>query len=252
MKKTALSIGLLALCASYTSQADTLLGLYAGAQGWNMETTGGFSADGSDVSFNFEEETKTSFYFALEHFIPLVPNVKLQHTGLDTYGEVNLNTNFTFGGELFAMNTDVTSDVTLTSTDIILYYEFFDNDLISFDFGINAKYLDGELFVTAKDDPSLTAREKFSGPVPMLYSRLAVGLPLTGFGAYVEGSYLSIGDHSLSDFQAAITYSLMDNLAIDATLQVGFRAITLEVDDLDNIYTDLEFKGAFAGLEVHF
>ena len=40
MKKTALSIGMIVLGVSFTSQADTLLGLYAGAQGWNMQTSG--------------------------------------------------------------------------------------------------------------------------------------------------------------------------------------------------------------------
>ena len=43
-----------------------------------------------------------------------------------------------------------------------------------------------------------------------------------------------------------------ENLAIDVTFQIGYRAITVELDDLDDIYADLEFKGFFAGLEVHF
>jgi len=252
MKKTALSIGLVAICASFSSHADTLLGLYVGAQAWNMETSGGFSDDGSNVSFNFEDEAKPSYYAAFEHPIPLIPNIKVQRTDMDTNGDVTLNSNFTFGGELFSINTDVISDVQLSSTDIILYYELFDNDLISFDVGINAKYIDGELLVIAKDDATLSGREEFSGPVPMLYSRLAVGIPLTGFGAFVEGSFLSIDDHTLTDYQAAITYSLMENLAIDVTFQVGYRAFTLELEDLDDIYSDLEFKGAYAGLEVHF
>jgi outer membrane protein len=252
MKKTTLSVALVAICASFSSQGDTLLGLYVGAQAWNMETSGGFSDDGTNAKFNFEDEAKPSYYAAFEHPLPLIPNLKVQRTQMDTDGDVTLKSNFTFGGELFSINTDVISDVQLSSTDIILYYELFDNDLISFDVGINAKYIDGELLVIAKDDPTLSGREEFSGPVPMVYSRLAVGLPLTGFGAFVEGSFLSIDDHTLSDYQAAITYSLMENLAIDVTFQVGYRAFTLELEDLDDIYSDLEFKGAYAGLEVHF
>jgi outer membrane protein len=252
MKKTALSIGLLATCVSFSSHADTLFGLYVGAQGWNMKTTGGFSQDGTNTRFNFEDETKPSFYAAFEHPIPLIPNIKLQKTEMDTNGDVTLVGNFTLGDELFSINTDVSSNVQLSSTDIILYYELFDNDLISFDIGLNAKYIDGELLVIAKDDPTLIGREEFSGPVPMVYSRLALGMPLTGFGAFVEGSFLSLDDHTLTDYQAAITYSLIENLAIDVTFQVGYRAFTLELEDLEGIYSDLEFKGAYAGLEVHF
>ena len=249
MKKNTLSLGLLALCVSFTSQADTLLGLYAGAQAWNMETSGGFSNDGSNTEFNFEEQTNTNLYVAFEHPIPLIPNVKVQRTAMDTQGDVILDTQFTLGDKVFAANGNAFTDVSLTTTDFILYYELFDNDLVSFDVGLNAKHIDGEFLATVDGE---TGREEFSGPVPMVYSRLAVGVPFTGFGAFVEGSFLSIDDHTISDYQAAITYSLMGNLAIDLTLQHGYRAVTLELDDLDDIYSDLEFKGIYAGLEVHF
>ena len=252
MKKTVLSIGVMAICASFSGHGDTLLGLYVGAQGWNMKTSGGFSEDGTNARFNFEDETKPNLYAAFEHPVPLFPNIKLQQTEMDTSGDVMLESNFTFGGELFSINTDINSNVQLSSTDIIMYYELFDNDLISFDVGLNVKYIDGELLVITKDDTTLSGREEFSGPVPMLYSRLAVGMPLTGFGAFVEGSFLSIDDQTLTDYQAAITYSLMGNLALDVTFQLGYRAFILELDDLDDIYSDLEFKGAYAGLEVHF
>lgn len=249
MKKNTLSLGLLALCVSFTSQADTLLGLYAGAQAWNMETSGGFSNDGSNTEFNFEKQTNTNLYVAFEHPIPLIPNVKVQRTAMDTQGDVILDTQFTLGDKVFAANGNAFTDVSLTTTDFILYYELFDNDLVSFDVGLNAKHIDGEFLATVDGE---TGREEFSGPVPMVYSRLAVGVPFTGFGAFVEGSFLSIDDHTISDYQAAITYSLMGNLAIDLTLQLGYRAVTLELDDLDDIYSDLEFKGIYAGLEVHF
>ncbi|WP_299083443.1 TIGR04219 family outer membrane beta-barrel protein [uncultured Paraglaciecola sp.] len=258
MKKTVLSFSLLALLTSVSSQADTLLGLYAGAQGWNMQTSGGFSEDGNNGNFNFEDEAKSNIYIAFEHPVPVIPNIKLQRTEMDTLGDVTLDTNFTFGDELFSLSTTVSTDVQLTATDIILYYELFDNDLVSFDFGINAKYIEGEFLVTSEDDPSRVGREEFSGAVPMLYSRVALGVPFTGFGAYVEGSYLSIDDNTVSDYQAVITYSLMENLALDVTFQVGYRVVAVELEDigdikeLNNIYSDLEFKGPFAGIEVHF
>ncbi len=214
-----------------------------------METSGGFSNDGSNTEFNFEEQTNTNLYVAFEHPIPLIPNVKVQRTAMDTQGDVILDAQFTLGDKVFAANGNAFTDVSLTTTDFILYYELFDNDLVSFDVGLNAKHIDGEFLATVDGE---TGREEFSGPVPMVYSRLAVGVPFTGFGAFVEGSFLSIDDHTISDYQAAITYSLMGNLAIDLTLQLGYRAVTLELDDLDDIYSDLEFKGIYAGLEVHF
>ena len=252
MKK---SIKLAALAASFLAlptQADTLLGLYVGAQGWNMDASGGFANDASLTTFNFDKKTQASFYAALEHPIPFVPNIKVRHTGLDTDGSVVLASSFTFNGEIYSVNTALNTVVDMTNTDFILYYELFDNDLVSFDFGINAKYIDGSIYVEEASDVTNNSMEEFSGALPMLYSRLQVGLPLTGLGVYAEGSYLSIDSHTLSDYEVALTYDFVENMAVDMTLQVGYRATNLKLEDLDNIYSDLEFKGVFAGLEVHF
>ena len=258
MKKTMLTLSLCSALISINSYADTVLGLYAGAQGWNMQTSGGFSQDGNNGDFNFDDEAKSNVYAAFEHPVPLIPNLKLQRTAMDTAGDVTLNANFDFGGETFSISSNVATDVQLTATDVIIYYEMFDNDLVSFDFGINAKYIEGEFLIVSNDDANLVGREEFSGAVPMLYSRLAVGVPFSGFGAYVEGSYLSFDDNTLSDLQAVMTYSLMDNIAVDVTFQLGYRVVTIELEDigdlgdLNNIYSDLEFTGPFAGIEVHF
>ena len=139
----------------------------------------------------------------------------------------------------------------MDSTDFILYYELFDNDLVSFDLGVNAKYIDGSLSVVDAASNTQGAGE-FSGVVPMAYSRLQLGLPFTGLAAYAEGSYLSFDDHELSDYQVAVAYSFIESLAVDMTLQVGYRKVTVDIEDLDDIYANMEFDGVFAGLEVHF
>ena len=81
---------------------------------------------------------------------------------------------------------------------------------------------------------------------------MRVGLPLTGFDVFAQGSFISYDGSQLYDAQAGIAYSLLDNLAIDMKLKLGYRQVDLQLDDVDNIYTDLSFKGVFAGVEVHF
>ena len=233
------------------THADTLLGVYAGAQGWDMGTSGGFADQQTLTDFNFDSESNGSFYVALEHPIPLVPNIKLINTTLDTSGSTVLSTSFTFDDELFVANNRISNAIDMTMTDFILYYEIFDNDLVSFDLGINGKYVDGTLLVSDTQTNQF-AEQAFSGVVPMAYSRIAVGLPFTGLGAYAEGSYLSLDDSEVSDFQVAITYSFIESLALDLTLQVGYRDLTVELDDLDDTYSNLSFDGAFAGIEFHF
>jgi outer membrane protein len=243
---------IVATMASLPTHADTLLGIYVGAQAWDMRTEGGFSDDGTNIDFNFDDETKGSFYLALEHPLPLVPNIKIQRSDMTSDGGVSAVSSFTFDNQSFTANTSLTTGIDWVSTDFILYYELFDNDLLSFDLGVNSKHLDGNVFIQDKGDPTTKGDLDFTGILPMLYTRIALGVPFTGLGAYVEGSFLSVGDHKVTDYQAVVTYSLLDNILIDTTLQLGFRSMKVELEDLDNLYSDLKFSGVFAGIEVHF
>lgn len=256
MKKLG-GIALASILASAPCVADTVLGVYVGAQAWNMETEGSFADESSfasdlqNTNFSFDDETNGSAYIAVEHLIPLIPNVKLARTQLSTEGSTLLETSFTFGDELYTGQSTVFTQADITSTDITLYYEIFDNDLFSFDIGVSGKVLDGELVVrdTASDTQSI---ESLSGVVPMAYSKVQFAFPFTGWGAYAEGSFLGIGDHSLSDYQLAITYTFIDSLALDMTLQAGYRDVSADIDGLDDLSADLSFNGGFIGLEMHF
>ncbi|WP_395341496.1 TIGR04219 family outer membrane beta-barrel protein [Ningiella sp. W23] len=250
MKKTLMACAIATACIM-PAKADTLLGVYAGVQGWNMETEGGFAQNESLANFNFEDETHTNFYVALEHPIPLLPNVKVVRTTLDTSGITTLDGTFTFGDEVYTVNSRLDTTADLTTTDYILYYELLDNDVVSLDLGLSGKQIDGD-FVVVDEDTQQTSFESFSGIVPMAYARAQVGLPLTGLGAFVEGSFLSFDDNTLSEYQAAIVYNFVDTLAIDMEIQAGYRATSIELEDLDDIFADLEFKGPFIGLQFHF
>jgi len=235
---------------SSTANADTILGGYVGAQAWNMGASGGFAQNESLAEFDFEEETNSSFYAALEHPIPLVPNIKIARTTMDTSGSALIDSQFTFGDEVYLVNSQLDTTVDMTTTDYILYYEILDNDVISIDLGVSAKQLEGEFVVS--DENGRTSSENFDGYIPMAYGKVQIGLPFTGLGVYAEGSFLAIDDDSLTDYQVALTYNFMETLALDLTLQAGYRNTTLDVNDLDDIYADLEFDGAFIGLEFDF
>lgn len=246
-------VGLLAVLPIASANADSVLGVYAGVQGWDMSTDGGFANNSSDLqSFSFDDETQTSFHIAFEHPLPLVPNIKVRRTSLDSQGDVTLSQSFNFGDQLFIADSTIATDIDATHTDIILYYEFFDNNLFSFDFGLSGKYVEGDFIAQDLGESSRVAVEDFSGIVPMIYSRIQIGVPFTGWGAYAEGSYLSIDDSNLYDFQVVVTYALVESLAVDVGLELGYRSLRLELDDVDDITTDLDFDGVFAGIEIHF
>ena len=254
-------LALLASCltAATSAHADMILGVYAGAQYWNIEPEGKFGTEEDDQeTFNFDSASNASFYVALEHPVPLVPNVKVRHNQMeDLSGNGQIDGEFEFAGTTYATNTDVDVNADLTNTDFILYYEIFDNGLVSFDFGLNVKHIDAYIQATGttsagNNQNTDSSEEDFSGYVPMGYVAGAVGLPFTGLSVYGDMSLLAIGDHSLSDYQVGIAYEFIDNLAVDMEVQVGYRSFALKLDDLEGIYTDLDFKGVYAGLQVHF
>ncbi len=242
-------IGLTFLFAGHAN-ADTLLGGYIGAQSWQMSADGGFSQNENLVDFEFEDENQVNFYAALEHPIPLVPNIKIARTTMDTSGTTTLTGSFEFGGEVYIADSDLTTQIELTATDYTLYYEILDNDVVSIDIGITGKQIDGDIMVQSDDGDA--SQENISAIIPMGYAKVAIGLPLTGLGIYAEGAALAIDDDSFTDYQIALTYSFVESLALDLTLQAGYRSTELDINDVDDVYADLQFDGVFLGLEFDF
>lgn len=240
MKKTAALIASAMLLTSTTAAADAI-GVYVGAQGWDMAAEGSHGENNELVEYNFKDESQARFYIAFEHPVPFIPNIKISHSELMTKGLQS--------DDEVVCNVVCGSEVDFTYTDYTLYYELFDNGLFSFDFGLTAKDFEGDLDTIDNGGPVSDAVEEI---IPMFYASAQVSLPGTGLSVFAEGNFLSIDDHTLADYQAGVSYALIDNMIIDVNLSAGYRMVDLELDDLDGVYADLEFDGAFAGVEVHF
>ncbi len=250
-KKSVVAASLAVIFCS-NAQADTVLGLYLGAHVWANEAQGSFGEGKlTQASFNFNDEKQGSFYIAIEHPIPLIPNIKIASTTLDTIGGATLNSSFTFEGETYVVDSQVSTTFNTSYIDYTFYYELFDNDLLTFDVGITARDLDSDIAVT---DTTTQASSSLSvsGVIPLLYANVIIGLPFTGFNLFAEGNYLSYDDQTISDYQVGISYELVDNLAVDVNLTLGYRSLELDLNDLDNLYSNLTFDGIFAGAVVHF
>ena len=250
MKKSLIAAGVAALF-SFNANAD-VVGLYIGGQVWDAETSGKFGESGFQTDFNLEDEQHGNYFIAVEHPLPLIPNVRIASTSLDTQGNTTLTSDFEFDGTTFTQSTPVDAVFDVSYVDYTLYYELFDNGLFSFDLGLTGRDLDGDIKVTETADATNTESQSLSGTIPMLYVSSSVDLPFTGLSVYAEGNFLSIDDHSILDYQAGLSYELIDNLAVDMNLTLGYRSVELELEDLDDIYSDLEFSGIYAGAVIHF
>lgn len=248
MKKAVIAAAV-ATMLSAPSYADTLLGVYIGGEIWDTEASGSFGDMSAQNNFNFEDEKNNSFYVALEHPIPLVPNLKYSQTDLTTQGGATIDSSFTFSGVTFGSGVAATTDFDLSFADYTLYYEIFDNDLLTVDIGLTGRDFDGSIYVASS---SLESTLDVSQIVPMLYASTIVGIPATSFSVFAQGNFLSFDDHTLYDYKVGVTYELLDNVAVDLDINLGYRAMKLELEDLDDLYSNIEFKGVYAGAELHF
>lgn len=249
MKK--LLLGAAVALLPLTSMAATILGFQAGVGSWKHDPSGNFAASVADTTsradlkndLNLAEESEGYSYFVVEHPVPLIPNFKYVNTKLSSSGSGTIATDFTFNGINYTNGNAVTSSFTLDQTDAIFYYEILDNDLVSFDLGLNAKRIDGQASaVSGGSNESVT----FSGTVPMLYAAAEIGLP-AGFTLAGEISTLSIGDNEISDITAKVTYTTDFNLGVEA----GLRTMSVKIEE-DNVTADMDFSGIFAGVYFKF
>ena len=247
MKKLGFALAALGLSVSTNVMADAI-GVYAGGYYWNIETEGGFSSDSAINDFNFSTEGQLSYYLAFEHPIPLIPNAKIKQSKLKMSGQAFFDDAYFFDKVTYTGN--VATSIDVSQTDYILYYEILDNDLVTLDLGLNGKKVSGD-FSMNEANVGKTSQD-VNGILPMLYGAVKVGLPFTGFSLFADGSFVSIDDHSVYDATGGVSYEFVDNMAVDMSVIVGYRAMSLELQDLDNIYTELTFSGAFAGVEIHF
>lgn len=257
MKKVFLAAAMAACTLPMAAKADTILGIYASAGVWNQDFSGQFqsSNDGGlpptvidmEDDFGFGEERGNTFSLALEHPVPVIPNIRIARTELSQTATDTLNRDIVYNGETYSLNEEVTSTVALDFDDYLLYYEILDN-WVSLDIGINIRMFDGEIALSSATDSSKEQIE--DAPIPMLYARADFQLPFSGLSIGGEAMAISVGDASLRDFRVRIAYETSIGLGIE----VGQRSFTIDYDtgDADDEVVDLEFSGTYANATYHF
>jgi outer membrane protein len=232
------------------AQADLLFTVKAGASSWNAEATGDVDGDvdvGKD-GLNLDSENNNVLFFAFEHPLPILPNIKIMKTDLDLTGEGKANYNFL--GQDF--EGDTTSQFDLSHTDLTLYWGVpLPIPYVDINFGLTARQFDGVVSVEGKDDLGLGVNEKedLNFTMPMGYLNVDIGTP---FGIYARADLnaISYGGNGITDTAIALGYTLPIPF-VDVNLEAGHRAISVKTDeDTTDVETDIEVAGMFFGLNV--
>ena len=242
-------LGLLAtLTATPLLATADIAGLYAGAGVWQSSPTGtlGNTSISLENTLNFDEENSNYFFIALEHPIPLLPNLRLTRTDLEWAGQGVVSAGTSLDEVVFPSDQAVAADLDLSHTEVTFYYEILDN-IVDLDLGLTARLFDGEASLIGATQQE---RVELDAVIPMLYGRAGIDLPFTGLSAAVSGNWVNVNDVSLTDWSAEVNYDFKIAPTLEAGLSIGYRSMLIEIDDQDELQSDAEFDGLFIGLRL--
>ena len=251
MKKI-LTAAALAATLPQAASALPLVDFYAGAYYWDQGVTGevGSGSDQADLEddLNLDGGGQNVTYFAFEHPIPVIPNIKLKQTSMESDGSGTLSTSFDLAGTTVNANQPVATTLNLSHTDYTLYWGL-PLPIVTLDFGLTARQFDGEMEVLDDSNNEL-AQSDLDFVIPMGYLKVGADIPLTGLSFAGEMNTLSIGDTSLTDFDVNMTYVLPLIPLLDVGITAGFRSFDADIDE-DEIVTKATISGPYLGLSLH-
>ena len=242
-------LGLLATLTTTPLFASAdIAGLYAGGGVWQSNPAGTLGNTGIslDNSLNFDEENSNYLFIALEHPIPLLPNLRLSRTDLEWAGQGTVPAGTSLDEVVFPIDQAVAADLDLSHTEITFYYEVLDN-IVDLDLGLTARIFDGEASLIGA---SQQERVELDAVIPMLYGKAGIDLPFTGLSAAVSGNWINVNDFHLIDWSAELNYDFSIAPTLEAGLSIGYRSMLIEIDDQDELQSDAEFDGLFVGLRL--
>jgi len=238
------------------SVADSIFGVYVGASVWDPDVGGsvGQNTNAFDLSGEFEDSSADSstVYVAVEHPVPVLPNIRVSRTPISWTGSADDATGIL--GGFIPLEGEIDAEIDLDMSDLTLYYQVLDN-FVGLDIGVTARLLDGFVEATDVTVNSLTAdvdRIDIDVVIPMLYASARFDLPFSGLAVGVRGNAIAFEGSSLTDLEAFVHIEFDLLPFVDFGIQGGFRRLTLDIDDIDDFNSDVTIDGAFVGLTGHF
>lgn len=261
MKKMVKKIALTTILTStITANAGVLVDAEVGAGVWGSSPSGNihYGDKGSNIDLENDLGLKTSsntyIYAYFEHFIPILPNIRVEQQQLKIDG--NKLNSITFDNKVYTGDIDTNLD--LTQNDFTLYWgipgiNLFTGGILDVNFGINVKQFQGYV----KIDSSLTEASKanLNFFVPMGYLAAVVDIPVLPIKVSANYKTISYKDSSLRDMMVKVSFKLpIPEPIIDFSIDLGYKkqSLIISKDLSDNLNTDIKFEGPFIGLNAKF
>lgn len=255
MKKTTTALAL--ALASTNVAALPLIDFWVGGYSWNTAYEGSVSATSSgqpidlslDNTLQLEDSYNNVIWAAFEHPVPLLPNIQIKQTSLETTGMGQFDQSFKFGGETYSDSVALDSSINLSHTDLTAYWSL-PLPILTVDFGLNIRKFDGELAIN-------TGISELDAAIPMGFARVGGYLPFTGLSVMAEANYIGYGETNHMDYQIVARYTIPMIPVLDVNVEAGYRSFQLNIDPTDfngnedDLTADIDMSGVFLGLSFH-
>jgi outer membrane protein len=238
----------LIICAvlySSSAQSDLLLGINAAASTWFSNQSGDIGK--TPQSFNalgFGSNVYSSFYLDIE--LAGLPEIQFSYTEISASANGTTAGSFDLGGNSFPASTDIDIGFDVETADLTLYWQLSDN-IVGADLGLTGRYIDGRVRV---NDGLTTDSVELHSIVPLAFMRARFDLPYSGW--YLEGDTHLIKYEGNGYSDSAVKLGWQTESITDFGLNVGYREMSLKVEELDGLSADLKISGPFASATFHF
>ena len=252
-------------CALLTNTAANAadFGARIGYGYWSQDFGGSINSTNEEIGqihvtndLGVDSENAASFYIVLEHALGIVPNVRFQHTELESETESVLSRTITYDSVTFNADQSILSGMDLSHDDLSLYWQPVQQKKFSLGLGVTIRILDGS-FAIIDIATAARARQTIDEALPLPYLQFNYKIGDTGVTFGADAQVAAFEGDKFIDGSVRLAWQTKMGLGVE----LGYRSITLDVTDLevddnngnpDEIDIDLRVEGFYLGAVYDF
>jgi len=256
MKKSLFAtLGTLILLTMFCAPAVFALGFGASADYWIPTFNGDLrvSANGvpgteinlkDDLGISNENIPGAEAYFGVGNH-----QINLAYSPVNFSGNKAITKDIVFNGQTYHMSDHVHSEFNTSMIDLEYQYKLinFNYILAGLSFGIIAKvkYFDGDVKIKSS---SADTNKKIQVPIPMIGLGAKIGLLANILEARAKATGMGYSGSFFYDAMADLSLTPIPFLNIHG----GYRAMSVKIDNVSDVYAKMDFYGPYVGLLISF
>ena len=207
---------------------------------------------GTKIDFEDDLEMDNGDYPMVEAIVGFGDHhLSISAMQVDYSGSETLTSQIVFKGETYAISENVKSSLKYDMIDAEYQYDIIDleNILAGFSAGVigKIKWVDGEVEIKSTTTPTLSKKETFAAPIPMVGVGVHVALIADILEARIKATGIGYSGNTLYDIMGDISFTPFPFVDIHG----GYRILHLDID-VDDVELNYDMSGPYAAVSVSF